>query len=119
LNIPNLSILVISSTQLGAQEKRIDNVIQLMHGDGVKHYWGGEQRVGAFIQPLIEGLDSPAWDLWKLDGPGVVWEKGEALGPDWWEQQLGSLGAAYPDRRLDAERFSAKAQALARLPAED
>lgn len=113
LNIPNLSVFVVSSSQLGAKEKDTSNAIELMSGPGVHHYWDGEQRVGAAVQPFVAGLDYPAWDFWMIYRPGVIWEAGAAPEPDWWEHQLGSLSRDFADRQLDAERFAAKARELA------
>ncbi len=86
--------------------------MQLMHGPHVRHYWDGDRYVGAAVQHFVEGLGYPAWDLWMLYRPGVTWDA-EAPEPDWWEHQLSSLGREHKDRRLDAERFVAKAHELA------
>lgn len=107
--MPNLSIFVISSNQLGAKEKDIANSIKLMAGPKVKHYWDGDQRVGAAVQHYVEGLEYPAWDFWMLYSPSATWEDGPAPEPDWWEHQLGSLTRDLPGRRLDAQRFAGKA----------
>ena len=86
--------------------------MQLMSGANVRHYWDGGQRVGAAVQHFVEGLDYPAWDLWMAFRPGVVWGD-EPPEPDWWEHQLSSLGREFAERRLDAERFVARARELA------
>ncbi len=85
--------------------------MKLARGDSVHHYWDGEQRVGAAVQHFVEGLDGPAWDFWMLYKPGATWDD-SAPEPDWWEHQLGSLSREYKQRRLDAERFATKAEAL-------
>ncbi len=113
LNIPNLTVFVISSSQSSAKEKHTANAIKLMNGPGVHHYWDGGQRVGSAVQPFVQGLDYPAWDFWMLYRPGVTWEPDQAPEPDWWEHQLGSLHRDFAGRRLDAERFAKKAQELA------
>ncbi len=112
--IPNLSVFVVSSSQLGAEEKDTGNAIALMSGPRVRHYWDGEKRVGAAVQPLIEGLADPAWDFWMLYAPGAIWAEEEAPMPDWWEHRLWALGRSRADRLLDADRFAAKAQELSR-----
>ena len=113
LNIPNLSIFVISSSQSSAKEKHTANARELMSGPDVHHYWDGEQRVGSAVQPFVPGLDYPAWDFWMLYRPGVTWEADMVPEPDWWEHQLGSLHRDFAERRLDAKRFAGKAKALA------
>lgn len=109
VDIENLSVFVISSTQLGAREKDTRNAIKLMSGSRVRHYWDGDQRVGLAIQALIHGMDDPAWDFWMLFAPGVSWPKEETPMPDWWEHNLWALGVTHPERRLDADRFARKA----------
>lgn len=117
LNIPNLTVFVISSSQAGAKEKNTANAIKLMSGPGVHHYWDGLLRVGSAVQPFVEGLDYPAWDFWMLYRPGVTWSTEKAPEPDWWEHQLGSLHRDFAGRRLDAQRFAEKARELAGPPA--
>ena len=107
-------MFVISSSQLGAKEKDVANAMKLMRGHYARHYWDGDQHVGAAVQHFVQGLDYPAWDFWMLYRPGVTWGN-EAPEPDWWEHQLGSLGREFKQRRLDAERFVDKAQELAPL----
>ncbi len=105
---------MVSSSQLGARERDIANVLRLVSDDDVLHYWDGQKHVGATIEPLIDGLDIPAWDFWMLYEPGVRWEGTGAPTPTWWEHQLGSLDKKYRDRRLDARRFAAKAAEMAK-----
>lgn len=112
LSIPNLTVFVISSSQLGAKEKDTKNAIKLMNGAGVHHYWDGHQYVGAAVQPFVDGLDYPAWDFWMIYRPGVNWTAEGAPEPDWWEHQLGSLRRDFAGRRLDAKRFAQKALEL-------
>lgn len=107
-------MFVISSSQLRAKEKHTRNAIELMSGPRVRHYWDGEKRVGAAVQTLIEGLEDPAWDFWMLYAPGATWGEDGAPMPDWWEHRLWALGSSRPDRLLDADRFAAKAEEIAR-----
>lgn len=103
-------VFIVSSSQLGAGEEDIRNPMSLMSGDDVHHYWDGERRVGASLRDFV-GVDYPAWDVWLLYEPGVLWE-GEAPEPTWWEHQLSDLDRAVPERRLDAERFASRALEL-------
>lgn len=108
-------MFVISSSQVGAKEKDTRNAIELMSGPNVRHYWDGQKRAGAAVQPLIEGLEDPAWDFWMLYAPGATWAGNKAPEPDWWEHNLWALGRSHADRRLNADRFAAKAQELSRM----
>jgi hypothetical protein len=107
-------VFVVSSSQLGAQARHVANPMERMDGPRVRHYWDGDQRVGKAVTPLIEGLDIPAWDVWMLYAPGATWGEGVAPAPDWWEHQLNALWDRRPDRRLEADRFAAKAEELTR-----
>lgn len=103
---------MISSSQLGAEEKDSANAIKLMKGPQIHHYWDGGQRVGAVVRHFVPGLEIPAWDLWMAYRPGTIWGN-EAPEPDWWEHQLSALSRDLAGRRLDARRFVRKAQGLA------
>lgn len=106
---------VVSSSQLGASEDDIANARRLMDGPDVRHYWDGERRLGKAVSARLGGLQDPAWDVWLLYGPGVVWGDAPVIpAPDWWEHQLRALMDRHPDRHLDAERFAAKAAELSR-----
>ena len=70
-----------------------------------------ENLVGTAFQDHI-GLESPAWDVWMLFAPGVVWEGDLPPEPTWWEHQLGGLN---PDLKLDPDRFARKAVELSEV----
>ncbi len=89
-----------------------------MNGPGVLHSWDGERRVGAAVQPFVEGLDYPAWNFWMLYRSGVTWGASEAPEPDRWEHQLSSLRRDVPARELDVQRFTGKALGFAGSSAE-
>lgn len=114
MDLPELRVYLVSSSQLGAQARHVANAIKRMSDPRVRHYWDGEQRVGSAVTPLLAGLDIPAWDVWLLYAPGVTWEKGSAPAPSWWEHKMSALWEKHPDRRLDAKRFAAKAVELPR-----
>lgn len=113
-DLPGLRVFAVSSSQLGAEARHIANAIERMNDPRVRHYWDEEKRVGTAVMPLLEGLDTPAWDVWLLYSPGVTWEDAGAPAPDWWEHQLNALWDRHPDRRLEAERLAAKAVELTR-----
>ncbi len=83
-----------------------------MRDPRVAHYWDPDQRVGTAFQPHIADLGSPAWDVWMLFAPGVLWEGEAPPQPTWWEHQLTGLGLE--ELRLDPDRFAAKAVAMSR-----
>lgn len=106
-------MFVVWSSQLGADEGDVAAAAELMRDPRAEHYWDGEDRVGAAFAPHVGDLEIPAWDVWMLFAPGVRWEGEGPPAPSHWEHQL-SLLRDLPERRLDPERFAAKAVELAR-----
>lgn len=109
VEIESLSVHVVWSSQLGAKEKHVAGGAKLMDNERASHYWDPENRVGSAFQRHIANLRSPAWDVWMLFAPGVVWPDEIPPAPTWWEHQLGGLD---PELRLDPDRFARKAVEL-------
>ncbi len=80
----------------------------LMQDPRVRHYWDADQHAGRAYQGYLD-MGSPAWDVWLLFPPGLRWDGEKAPEPGWWEHQLRGMP---PDRKLDPERFAAKAKEL-------
>lgn len=111
VDIENLSVHVVWSNQLGADESHLPGAMRLMGDERARHYWDRHAYVGTAFAPYIENLPPPAWDVWMLFAPGTIWEEERPPEPDWWEHQLTFL-SHLPDRRLDPDRFAAKALEL-------
>ncbi len=109
--IENLSVHVVWSSQLGAKAKHVAGGAELMQDSRATHYWDPDQRIGAAFQKHIADLSSPAWDVWMLFAPGVLWQGEQPPAPSWWEHQLGSL-KSHASLRLDPDRFARKAVEL-------
>ncbi|MFQ5525006.1 MAG: hypothetical protein ACE5GX_01965 [Thermoanaerobaculia bacterium] len=108
VEIKNLSVHVVWSSQTGAKAKHVKGGAELMQDARARHYWDPERRIGAAFQGHIANLSSPAWDVWMLFAPGVLWEGETPPAPTWWEHQLSGL-EDYTDLRLDPVRFARKA----------
>jgi len=106
VGIENLSVHVVWSSQLGAKAKHVAGGAELMQDARASHYWDPKKRVGAAFQRHIADLSSPAWDVWMLFAPGILWEGETPPAPTWWEHQLGGLDESL---RLDPDRFARKA----------
>ena len=102
---------VVWSNQLGASESHLPPAMKLMEDERALHYWDEHAFVGSAFVPYIENLQPPVWDVWMLFAPGVTWEEEGPPEPDWWEHQLTVL-SHLPERRLDPDRFAAKALEL-------
>jgi hypothetical protein len=85
-----------------------------MEDERAAHYWDPERQVGAAFQRHIANLSSPAWDVWMLFAPGILWEDEIPPAPTWWEHQLSDL-QDYADLRLDPDRFARKALEMSTL----
>ncbi len=81
---------------------------KLMDDQRAAHYWDPERLVGVAYQQHIANLSSPAWDVWMLYEPGVLWEGEAPPQPTWWEHQLSRL-EGHDDRWLAPDRFARKA----------
>ena len=104
----NLSVHVVWSSQTGAKAKHVAGGAKLMNDERATHYWDPKRRVGAAFQRHIANMGSPAWDVWLLYEPDVLWEGESPPAPTWWEHQLSGL-KDYADLRLDPDRFARKA----------
>lgn len=104
----DLRVYAVWSSQLGAQEKHVAEAAELMSDRRALHYWDGDRLVGRAFQAHL-GLPMPAWDVWLLFEPGIRWDGEQAPVPSWWEHQLRGMPS---ERRLDPDRFAAKAQEL-------
>lgn len=111
-DIPNLSVHLVWSSQLGATESHVARAMKLMEDPRVIHYWDQGALVGTAFQGHIENLGSPAWDVWALFAAGVTWEGETPPEWDWWEHQLSALDL--PELRLDPPRFASKALELSK-----
>ena len=111
VEIENLTVHVVWSSQSGAKAKHVAGGAELMQDERAAHYWDPDRRVGAAFQHHIANVGSPAWDVWMLFAPGVVWEGETPPPPSWWEHQLSAL-EGHEDLRLDPARFAHKAAEL-------
>jgi hypothetical protein len=69
----------------------------------VKSYWVGSRAVGELFQPPINLGTEPAWDVYLVYEPGVVWEGDAPPVPTFFMHQLG--GRLPDERRLDGPRL--------------
>lgn len=80
----------------------------LLSDPRARHFWDPQRLVGRLFQPAL-GTGEAAWDVWLLFDPAARWPEGAAPEIAWWEHQLSGMA---PERRLDPERFAARASAL-------
>jgi hypothetical protein len=65
------------------------------------HWWDkGRASDGPFAATL--GLHGPAWDIYLLYAPGVIWSESTPPRPLLWMHQLSTERTQYPELRLDS-----------------
>ena len=106
VEIENLSVHVVWSSQTGAKAKHVEGGAKLMRDERAAHYWDPDKRAGKAFRKHIANMRSPAWDVWMLFAPEVTWERRTPPEPTWWEHQLGGLDRSL---KLDPDRFARKA----------
>jgi hypothetical protein len=111
VEIDQLSVHVAWSSQSGAKASHVASAAELMEDERATHYWDPDQNIGAAFQHHIANVGSPAWDVWMLFAPGLVWGEEAPPPPTWWEHQLSAV-EGYANLRRDTARFAQKAVEL-------
>lgn len=109
-------MFVVWSDQVGAEPRHVPEAAELMPDARARHYWDGDRMVGRAFPTLKLGdrtLESAGgeawWDVWLLFDRNGRWTDSGPPEPAWWEHQLQGMPQ---ERRLDPERFAAKAAEL-------
>lgn len=102
------------SDQFGAEPRHVPEAAELMSDGRARHYWDGRHVVGRAYRKLELGgrtldIGTDAWDVWLLFDGKARWTESGPPEPAWWEHQLQGMPQ---ERRLDPERFAAKAAEL-------
>ncbi len=109
-------MFVVWSSQLGAEQRHVAPAAELMTDARARHYWDPGLIIGRAYQRLTLGdrildIGTEAWDVWLLFDRSARWTSSGPPTPAWWEHQLQVLPQ---ERRLDPERFAARAAELLR-----
>jgi hypothetical protein len=99
-----LETFVIHVPALGAKEEHVPDVIPLLAGPRIHHYWEESGIIGRLYQKVMD-TRFYIWDFWMVYGPDVVWDGELPPEPDYWMHQLGPLPR---ELMLDAEVFAAE-----------
>jgi hypothetical protein len=107
-------VFVVWSDQFGGAPRHVPDAADLIPDARARHYWDEGRVVGRAYQRLKLGnrtldIGAEAWDVWMLFDRDARWTDAGPPQPTWWEHQLRGM----PDeRRLEPERFAAKALEL-------
>lgn len=104
------------SGQVGGKPKHVPEAAALMPDPRALHYWDEERMIGrAYREFDLDGetltIGNEAWDVWLLFDRDARWGDDGPPKASWWEHQLNGMPQ---ERRLDPERFAAKAAQLRR-----
>jgi hypothetical protein len=105
-NDGRLETFVIHVPTLGAKEEHVPDVLPLLAGPRIHHYWEESGIIGRHYQEVMD-TRFYIWDFWTVYGPEVVWDGELPPKPDFWMHQLGPLPR---ELMLDAEVFAAETQ---------
>lgn len=84
-------------------ERSSRKAVTLFPDERVKNYWVHTRAVGELFQPPIGLEGEPAWDVYLVYEPGVVWDGDAPPKPTFFMHQLG--GRLPDDRRLDGPKL--------------
>ena len=103
-----LAAFVVWVPELGAQLKNVAPATVLVPDQRAKQYWDPDEVVGIKYGRIL-GIDGPAWDVYMLFEPGIVWHQEEPPKPDFWMHQLRGVTNA---PRLNPDEFARRAAQL-------
>jgi hypothetical protein len=103
-----LAAYVVWVPELGAQEKNVGPATVLVPDRRASQFWDPREVVGTNYGRLL-GINYPAWDVYMLFRPGIIWRGDTPPKPDFWMHQLGGVTNA---PRLDPVEFAHQADRL-------
>lgn len=84
-------------------ERSARKAVTLFPDKRVKHYWVHSRAVGKLFQLPIDLEGEPAWDVYIVYAPGIVWEGDTPPEPTFFMHQL--RGRLPDDQRLDGSKL--------------
>lgn len=107
-NDGRLETFVVHVPALGAKEEHVKDVLPLLAGPRIHHYWEDSGIIGRLYQKVMD-TELYMWDVWMAYLPDVVWEGELPPYPDFWMHQLGPLPK---DLILDASVFAVETRKM-------
>lgn len=84
-------------------ERASRKAVTLFPGERVKNYWVHTRAVGELFRPAINLEGEPAWDVYLVYAPGILWEDDTPPEPTFFMHQL--RGRLPDDQRLDGSKL--------------
>lgn len=107
-NDGRLETFVVYVPTLGAKEKHVPDVLPLLAGPRIHHYWEESGIIGRLYQKAMD-TKLYMWDVWMAYRPDAVWEGELPPYPDFWMHQLGPLPR---ELMLDASVFAVETRKM-------
>jgi hypothetical protein len=89
---------------LGGKASDVPDATTLQSDARVTHYWDGSNDLGAKYARILPVAGGPAWDVYMLYAPGIVWSGADPPKPSFWMHQLPITNAPYLDATVFADR---------------
>ncbi len=100
----NLVGFAIWVPMLGGEASNVPDAATLAPDPRVTHYWDGSNDLGMTFARILPVAGGPAWDVYMLYEPGVVWNGVDPPKPSFWMHQLAITNAPHLDATVFAER---------------
>ncbi len=107
----NLAGFVVWVPMLGGRAGNVPEAMSLAPDPRILHYWDESNDLGVSYERVLPVPGGPAWDVYMLYAPGIVWSGSAPPTPSFWMHQLPITNAP----RLDAAVFAQRARALLAL----
>ncbi len=103
-----LTGFIIWVPMLGGRASDVPEAMTLAPDPRVAHYWDPSNDLGIAYERALHVPYGPAWDVYMLFAPGIVWDGAHPPKPSFWMHQLPITNAP----RLDAAIFADRARAM-------
>lgn len=93
---------------LQGKAENVPDAMTLATDARVSHYWDENNGLGLAYERVLPVATGPAWDVYMIYAPGIVWSGALPPKPTFWMHQLAITNAPH----LDAAVFASRARAL-------
>lgn len=93
---------------LGGKASNVPDAMTLAPDPRVSHYWDESNDLGVTYERVLPVSTGPAWDVYMIYAPGIVWTSALPPKPSFWMHQLAITNAPH----LDAAVFAARARTI-------
>lgn len=100
---PHLLGFTIWVPMLGGTARNVPDAAAVASDPRVSHYWDGSNDLGTTYERILPVATGPAWDVYMLFAPGVVWKDVDPPKPSFWMHQLAITNAPHLDAAVFAE----------------